>query len=1259
MAVTKYLDKTGLAYLWSKIKAWCNSLFALDNAVVHNTGAESISGTKKFSGSIQVTNNAETPRMLSFGSNANGNAGIWDSTNSKWLLYSNESGTAYFKGTADAVPWSGITGIPSSFTPSSHAHGNITNDGKLGTASRAVVTDGNKLVTVSSVTSTELGYLSGTTSNVQTQLNAKAADNNVLHLTGTEYASGRKVFYSDRTRGVAGHTSSAIDPLAVKHSLIERGVYPTVLSSGSNEEDDSDSTVLGTQYLALDFLDKNNKRLGMLEYSVRPSALPNNNSQVDLKLSLYNFTNALNEVEDFHSFVLGYDSVNDVYFAACPPTKEERTAFGYDIVTRNWIPKDDRIVHIDGREFINGLKFFNQHYNVQLPIVRGTTPSSAVSGGFTFCDNTAFSAGSNPDTKRFSEVAGFVGSDGSSHLLLRAYKNASGGNSSSVLEVVYPASGDPYAAAPSTSENRSVGTDIVTRDWIPKDTRIVHTTDEEEINGAKIFNSRLCIYGQFINAARFKYNNVTIPNALPPADTIYYRGYDIVDSNGRDLVDCYHRISNTGTHSKVWQMHNTKATDATQQFAFTYNASTDKFYLSGPAQFDADDDSTKIPNTAWIRDATGNFACNAATATKLKTARTINGVSFDGSANITIADSTKLPLSGGTMTGSVIFEKTATLSGTSTTHNASITMNGNSLNFGAYDHTFSKWIWTITPYGNVYFYGNADTATKLATARSLKVKLDSTTDITFDGSADQNAIPVTGTLSVANGGTGLASLDTFIRTTGNQTIGGSKTFTALPVIDRTGSTLAAGALAHVLVCKYKNSADNVDFTTYPISVIGNDAANANNIGIRLGSINGTTIVTAGESGSTFASTVGKYNDENLYLTADNEIQMYVKCTNDSTSYAGPITFSGTAASSGTNSTTTVTATTFNGNANTATKLAASKTIAISGGATGTATAFDGSGNITIPVTALDVSKASAGTLAVGRGGTGATTLDGAGIVTKSGDQTVGGQKTFSSSPIITRVNPYLTFKETDFEMGVVPDATSYQGIIFNDKNDNHAAMIYYNYYTTKSGYLRFYVYNSTDTTDTTAYVYVYGYAAGIGPVLRPESNNTILLGMNSFRWKEIWCTQNSLNSASDKRLKNSIDNIPDEILDAWEDINWIQYKFNDAVKEKGSNARFHCGLIAQDLNDIFKSKKLDISRYGLFLHDSWEASPEERSKDGELIANATEAGDCYGLRYTEALAVEAAYQRRKNKILENRISELEKQVSDMIILLQNLTNSNG
>jgi hypothetical protein len=42
---------------------------------------------------------------------------------------------------------------------------------------------------------------------------------------------------------------------------------------------------------------------------------------------------------------------------------------------------------------------------------------------------------------------------------------------------------------------------------------------------------------------------------------------------------------------------------------------------------------------------------NAASATRLINLRTINGVGFDGTADITIADGTKLPLAGGTLTG--------------------------------------------------------------------------------------------------------------------------------------------------------------------------------------------------------------------------------------------------------------------------------------------------------------------------------------------------------------------------------------------------------------------------------------------------------------------------------------------------------------------------------------------------------------------------------------------------------------------------------
>ena len=63
--------------------------------------------------------------------------------------------------------------------------------------------------------------------------------------------------------------------------------------------------------------------------------------------------------------------------------------------------------------------------------------------------------------------------------------------------------------------------------------------------------------------------------------------------------------------------------------------------------------------TGNVTGSSGSCTGNAATATRLQTARTINGVSFNGTANITVYDSTKLPLSGGTMTGNITIPATA------------------------------------------------------------------------------------------------------------------------------------------------------------------------------------------------------------------------------------------------------------------------------------------------------------------------------------------------------------------------------------------------------------------------------------------------------------------------------------------------------------------------------------------------------------------------------------------------------------------------
>ncbi len=59
---------------------------------------------------------------------------------------------------------------------------------------RALISNGSGKVAVSAVTSTELEYLDGVTSNVQTQLDGKALDADVVHKTGNESISGEKTF---------------------------------------------------------------------------------------------------------------------------------------------------------------------------------------------------------------------------------------------------------------------------------------------------------------------------------------------------------------------------------------------------------------------------------------------------------------------------------------------------------------------------------------------------------------------------------------------------------------------------------------------------------------------------------------------------------------------------------------------------------------------------------------------------------------------------------------------------------------------------------------------------------------------------------------------------------------------------------------------------------------------------------------------------------------------------------------------------------
>lgn len=340
-----------------------------------------------------------------------------------------------------------------------------------------------------------------------------------------------------------------------------------------------------------------------------------------------------------------------------------------------------------------------------------------------------------------------------------------------------------------------------------------------------------------------------------------------------------------------------------------------------------------------------------------------------------------------------------------------------------------------------------------------------------------------------------------------------------------------------------------------------------------------------------------------------------------------------------------------GNAATATTadaLTTARTIGISGGATGTATSFNGSANITIPVTALDVSKASAGTLAVARGGTGLTSLDT--FVRTTGAQTIADTKTFTSETHFLGTTPLIGFRFSEYTKGTNPSASRWSGIHFTDKTASTATTVRlgciesnvttagqtavyiraYNWVasaTTNASFAVVYPKSGTPYTETTA-------------LLRPTGNGTVSCGDASHRWSAVYAA-NATVQTSDERMKQDIADIPDTVLDAWDSVKWRQFKMKDSVSEKGSNARLHSGIIAQEAAKALKGKSIDPSAYGFWCYDEWEEQEARLDSNGNVEVKAVPAGNQYSIRYEEALAIEAAYQRRRADRLEARIAALE------------------
>ena len=87
-------------------------------------------------------------------------------------------------------------------------------------------------------------------------------------------------------------------------------------------------------------------------------------------------------------------------------------------------------------------------------------------------------------------------------------------------------------------------------------------------------------------------------------------------------------------------------------------------------------------------------------------------------------------------------------------------------------------------------------------------------------------------------------------------------------------------------------------------------------------------------------------------------------------------------------------------------------------------------------------------------------------------------------------------------------------------------------------------------------------------------------------------TQNAVTVVSDRNYKTEISELTEQELQCAIACSKLyrKYKLNAAVDEKGLNAaRYHIGVIAQEVVQCFTDHNLDWRKYGIIMYEKWDS----------------------------------------------------------------------
>ena len=121
-------------------------------------------------------------------------------------------------------------------------------------------------------------------------------------------------------------------------------------------------------------------------------------------------------------------------------------------------------------------------------------------------------------------------------------------------------------------------------------------------------------------------------------------------------------------------------------------------------------------------------------------------------------------------------------------------------------------------------------------------------------------------------------------------------------------------------------------------------------------------------------------------------------------------------------------------------------------------------------------------------------------------------------------------------------------------------------------------------------------------------DDTVDLGNSGARFDDIYATNGTINTSdrNDKQDIQALTEAEQRVATACKGL-IRRFRWQSAVTQKGDDARYHFGIIAQDLQDAFEAEGLDAGDYGMFISSTW--TDDEGNEQTRL-----------GVRYNELLA---------------------------------------